>query len=224
MITPEATLDIHEAQVAKLQGAVEQADHVTVEFGTGGSPVFQTVMGRRIFDEADLYIGVNIDSRQHKLLSSKLGKRPGFAVLSELQEGALLPVPLADESVDTAFMGNVLGEPDNHNIMHDFKDADGVYHGNSSIEAKMVTVAEARRLLKPDGKLVILETNTPYNGFKSEGPPYAKVVTLLEASGFITVEALDMQDPTWEEAVAPYSLPLLWWSRRSYMVTARKTL
>ena len=66
MPSHETLVEVHEAQTAKLLEAVETAHSVTVEFGTGEYPLFEAVMGARTFDEDDLYIGVNIDSKQHK--------------------------------------------------------------------------------------------------------------------------------------------------------------
>lgn len=212
--------DIHELQVSKLHEAILAASHVTVEFGTGDMPLFES-QSQRSFNADNLYVGVNLDSKQHKHLAEKVEDIDGFAVLSEKNEsGSINRLPIPDESVDMVFMANVFGEPDSEHIMGQFKHADGLYKGNSDIKSKTETLNEANRLLKKDGRIVVLENNTPYRaGFTGN---YNSIVKLLENSGFHVVDAINQKDNSWKELAAQFAKPVEWWSDDSYLVVAQK--
>lgn len=213
--------DIHELQVSKLHEAIAQAEHVTVEFGTGDMPLFES-QDAQTFNAKNLYVGVNIDSKQYKFLADKIEDISGFAVLSEKNEdGNIDQLPIPDESVDTIFMANVFGEPDSEYIMEPFKHADGLYKGNTDISSKTETIKEARRLLKEGGRIVILENNTPYTAGLSGN--YDSMVNLLEEAGFHVVDAINQKNVDWEEMVSPFAKPVEWWSYGSYFVLAQKS-
>lgn len=213
--------DIHEQQVSKIHEAITAADHVTVEFGTGNMPLFESQNGQT-FNAQNLYIGVNLDTKQHKHLAEKIEDIDGFAVLSEKDEaGNINQLPIHDESVDTVFMANVFGEPDSEHIMEPFKHSDGLYKGNSDITSKTETLKEAERLLKEGGRIVVLENNTPYeSGISGK---YDSMVKLLEDNGFQIVDAINQKDDAWEQLVSQFAKPVEWWSWGSYMVIAEKT-
>ena len=213
--------DIHELQVSKLHEAIAAANHVTVEFGTGNMPLFESQNGQT-FNAQNLYIGVNLDSKQHKHLADKIEDIDGFAVLSEKnEEGNINRLPIPDESVDTVFMANVFGEPDSEHIMEPFKHSDGLYKGNSDISSKTETLKEAQRLLKVGSKIVVLENNTPYEAGLSG--KYSSMVKLLEDNGFHIVDAINQKDEDWEELVSQFAKPVEWWSWGSYLVIAQKS-
>lgn len=118
-------------------------------------------------------------------------------------------------------MANVFGEPDSEHIMEPFKQADGKYKGNSGIDSKIETLIEAKRLLKDDGCIVVLENNTPYgSGFSGN---YDSMVKLLEDKGFRVIDAINQKDDNWEKLVAQFAKPVEWWSGSSYLVIAQKS-
>lgn len=213
--------DIHEQQVSKLHEAIATASHVTLEFGTGDMPLFES-QSEQSFNADNLYIGVNLDSKQHNHLAEKVESIDGFAVLSEKNEdGNIDQLPIPDKSIDTVFMANVFGEPDSEHIMESFKHSDGLYKGNSDINSKTETLSEAKRLLKEDGRIVVLENNTPYQaGFSGN---YDSMVKLLTDSGFNVVAAINQKDDDWEELVTQFAKPVEWWSYGSYLVIAQKS-
>ncbi len=212
---------LEQLQLEQLHNAVSAADTVTVEFGTGYMPLFEAG-GSTWFDRDNLYVGVNIDSRQHKHLAEHVGAVGGFAVLAEREEATGAPqVPLLGASVDTVFLGEVFGEPDSPHIMSAFRQADGQYHGRSTLGAKQATLHEAARLLRPDGRLVVLETNTPF-GIRPGQRSYHTMTTILESNGFDVQAAHSMADDTWSERVAEFAAPQQGWSRLGYMLVAHK--
>jgi ubiquinone/menaquinone biosynthesis C-methylase UbiE len=213
--------DIHELQVSKLHEAISAADHVTVEFGTGHMPLFES-QNAQTFNAQNLYIGVNLDSKQHKHLAEKIEDVDGFAVLSEKnEEGNMNQLPIPNGSVDTVFMANVFGELDSEHIMEQFKRSDGLYKGNSDMVSKTATLNEAKRLLKEGGKIVVLENNTPYESGWSGN--YDSMVELLEKIGLETIDAINRKDDDWEELVSQFAKPNEWWSYSSYLVVAEKS-
>lgn len=209
-----------ELQAAKLHEAIGQAERITVEFGTGDMPLFES-QDTQVFNAQNLYIGVNIDSNQHKFLADKVEGIDGFAVLSEKdEEGHIEQLSLPDQSIDTVFMANVFGEPDSKHIMEPFKHADGLYKGNTDLNSKIATLHEAERLLKEGGRIVILENNTPYAaGFSGK---FETMTTLLEQAGFHVIDAINQKSDNWEEIVSPFAKPVEWWSHGSYLVLAEK--
>lgn len=219
MSSVEHLTDIHELQVARLETAIAYASTVTVEFGTGSYPLFAEASSE--FSALDLYIGVNIDSKQHLRLSEKVAGINGFAIYSELVNGKINQLPVPDESVDVVFMGNVFGEPDSQYIMHSYKHPDGKYRGNSDIPAKLETLHEAKRILRPSGNLVILEHMTPYvgKGF-SERNPYCQLVDDITALGWSVECAAGPRDEIWPLVSRQFN-PTSEWSRHSYYVIAK---
>lgn len=211
----------HELQVSKLHEAIDAASHVTVEFGTGDTPLFE-LQTEHSFNANNLYVGVNLDSKQHKHLAAKTEAINGFAVLSEKNEhGTIDQLPIPNGSVDMVFMANVFGEPDSEHIMEQFKGIDGLYKGNSDIDSKTETLNVAKRLLKDGGRIVILENNTPYQaGFSGD---YDSMVQLLRDSGFDTITAINQKDEDWGELVTQFAKPVEWWSYGSYLVIAQKS-
>jgi hypothetical protein len=214
--------DIHEQQVSKLHEAIAAAGQVTVEFGTGRLPLFES-QSSHTFNANNLYIGANLDSKQHKFLADRIEGTDGFAVLSEKNDaGNINKLPIPDASADMVFMANVFGEQDSEHIMELFKNAERRYMGSSSIDAKTQTLIEAKRLLKDNGKLVILETNTPYEGAVGRKEPYKTMAALLEKSGFKVTDTIDRSNEDWQELASQFAEPSEWWSYASYMVVAQK--
>lgn len=206
----------------RLFEAMQIADTVTVEFGTGDLPLFnaqETVS----YDSGNLYIGVNVDSKQHDYLASRADKVQGIAVLASFEDKAIEKLPIPDASVDVIFMANVLGEPESEYIMHDFKHDDGKYKGSSSIESKVQTLHESARILKGTGYLVVLENNTPYMDWRNREEPYLNTVELLKVAGFEIIDAIDQRDESWNEVVGQYAKPNEWWSNHSYLVVAKRS-
>lgn len=218
--SPEIQPASLELQASKLYEAISSAEHVTVEFGTGDMPLFD-IQDTHTFDARNLYVGINIDSKQHKFLTEKVRDIDGYALLSEKnKEGSIDKITIPDNSVDTVFMANVFGEPDSQHIMEPFKDSDGLYRGNTDLTSKIDTLHEAGRLLKEGGKVVILENNTPYKaGFSGN---YDSMMSLLEDEGLRVVDAVNQKDADWAELVTQFAKPAEWWSHSSYIVIAQK--
>lgn len=217
-------LDVH-----RMRLAMAKADTVTVEFGTANSPLYQS--SPIDFNEENLYVGVNIDPAQHAFLNTDVKKVDGFATVAKVDQAGNVETLLPDESSDIVFMANVFGEPNDENIgLGDtFPSDNNKYAGHSSLEAKAKTLEEARRVLKPDGRIVILETNTPFRNWKrrelgaKRQPVYSGMVELLEDNGYEISEALAIGDEDWYEAIGQFAVPSEWWDNRSsYLVVAEK--
>lgn len=210
----------------RLAEALRAASHVTVEFGTADTPLFK-VGANDEYDRDNLYVGVNIDPLQHNHLQQHVDSVDGIALLGTLDEDQKIErLPVPNESADMVFMGNVFGEPNDENIMYHFKGGDGTYHGHSSLDAKRSTLQEAKRIMKPDGHIVILENNTPYLGEQDKvrysKERYTAMVNVLLEEGFTIDEALNNRSDEWNEVVSHFAQPNEWWSQSSYLVIASK--
>lgn len=214
----ESTQD--KAEKGRLLEAMQNANIITVEFGTGDLPLFNA-QNTVTYDSDNLYIGVNVDSKQHEYLASRVENIQGIAVLASFEDKVIEKLPVPDASVDLVFMANVLGEPESEYIMHDFKHGDGKYRGSSSIESKVQTLHESARILKDAGHLVVLENNTPYMDWRNRKEPYSNTVELLKTAGLEIIEAIDQRDESWKEIVSQYATPTDWWSDHSYLVVAK---
>jgi ubiquinone/menaquinone biosynthesis C-methylase UbiE len=214
----ESTQD--KAEKDRLFEAMQNANTITVEFGTGDLPLFNAQDTVR-YDSDNLYIGINVDSKQHDYLASRVENIQGIAVLASFEGKVIEKLPVADASVDVVFMANVLGEPESEYIMHDFKHGDGKYRGSSSIESKVRTLHESARILKDTGYLVVLENNTPYMDWRSREEPYSNTVELLKVAGLEIIDAIDQRDESWNEVVGQYAKPTEGWSDYSYLVVAK---
>lgn len=221
-ITPQRESIQDEVEKSRLAEAMQIADTVTVEFGTGDLPLFNAQEAVN-YDSGNLYIGVNVDSKQHDYLASRVDKVQGIAVLANFEDRVIEKLPIPDASVDLVFMANVLGEPESEYIMHDFKNAEGKYMGSSTVESKVQTLHESARILKDAGHLVILENNTPYMTWSSRKEPYADAVKLLTAAGLEIVDAIDQSDEDWGNITSQYASPNQWWSDLSYLIVAKKS-
>lgn len=210
------------AEKHRLLEAMQIANTVTVEFGTGDLPLF-SAQEAVSYNFDNLYIGVNVDSKQHDYLVNRVEKIQGIAILASFENKVIEKLPIPDASVDVVFMANVLGEPESEYIMHDFKHGDGKYKGSSSIESKVQTLHESARILKDTGYLVVLENNTPYTDWRNREEPYSNTVDLLKVAGLEIVDAIDQRDESWNEVVGQYAKPNEWWSYNSYLVVAKSS-
>jgi SAM-dependent methyltransferase len=133
---------------------------------------------------------------RERLVAKKSNIQPG-QMLYVSAEGQ--KIPLADHTVETVFFGNAFGDP-------------GI---EGDVKAKFLE--EAKRVLKPGGEVVILETRTAemsrtgrsthfrgawYEHVSSVGPA---LPDLLKQAGFTKGEWIDSNDPRWKEIVARYS-------------------
>lgn len=190
--------------VEQLQQAIEVADRTVLEFGTGKWPLFREP--GTLYDPEDLYIGVNIDSRQHKHLAEMIERRDlrAYALQGYLEAGTLDQLPIPENAIDRIVMSNVLGEPNSHHIMHEFKDSERVYRGHSDTQAKLTTLQEAYRLVRPGGSLVVIETITPYNRFTQYDDENIPVVELLHTAGFADVTLYNARSEGWADIVGQF--------------------
>lgn len=213
----------------EMRQAIKNADTVTVEFGTANTPLYlETPLE---FDDSNLYVGVNIDPAQHEFLRHDVEQVSGYASLAKIDKEGNVNTLLPDESVDMVFMANVFGEPNDENIglRYMFPNDDERYAGHSDVVSKTRTLDEARRILKPDGKIMILETNTPYREYGTHKfgdnpkPKYTGMVRLLESSGYEVRDAIGVRDEGWAEIVSQVATPHEWWDYDdSYLVIAEK--
>ena len=197
----------------KMRQAVRSADTVIVEFGTANTPLY--LESPVEFDDRNVYVGVNIDPAQHEFLRHDVERVGGYASLVKIDKEGNVNSLLPDESADVVFMANVFGEPDDANIglREMFPNDNDRYAGHSSVESKMSTLQEAKRVLKPGGKVVILETNTPYRGRvkhifgEKPLPKSTGMVRLLEDSGYEVCAAIAIRDEGWADVVGQFTTP-----------------
>ena len=221
--TISLTPEMHDLQLEILRRAIERAHSVTLEVGTGAHSLERAPDGTP-FDDENLYIGLNIDSRQHLVLADDLERRgSGFAVLNRRDELRPIDVFIPPNSVDTVVMANVFGEPDSKNTMHNFKDRQGVYRGHTDTNAKIQTLSEVLQALKPNGHLVVVETYTPYKGsWKTDGAE--DMVKIISDQGFKVEEIIRSTDVRWGEATSLVSKYTddSYVTGREYMIVASK--
>jgi SAM-dependent methyltransferase len=212
---------MYQVEKTSLDEAMQAAESLTVEFGPADTPLFETQTARA-FNNRNLYVGVNIDPAQHRYLERKVSSIGGFAILAEIDLDGEIDFPIPEGSADMAYLANVLGEPDSPYIMPQFQNKEQKYKGHSDIDAKRRTLSKAISLLKPGGQLVILETNTPYNGSMDGGSHRDTATTLLKPDQFASIEEYRPKNPDWEEKAGAFTTPNDWWSYFSYLVIATK--
>ncbi|MFA5954668.1 MAG: class I SAM-dependent methyltransferase [Patescibacteria group bacterium] len=160
---------------------------IFVDLGSGKIP--SAFWGDREFKDNDYYVGV--ENRREMIESALLSgdivhnkenfKRTGKNILF-VNGDARGPLPFADTSVDEVFLGNIFGE-------FAIKSVDGF-------------LAEAKRILKPDGVLIVFETHTPHvtkDWRDSEGSEH-----IVEKFGFKKVKEVGMSDPEFQKEVSAY--------------------
>lgn len=212
-----------------MRQAIRAADTVTVEFGTANTPLY--LSSPIDFDDKNIYVGVNIDPAQHEFLRKDVERVEGYAAVAKVDDAGNVETLIPDESTDIVFMANVFGEPNDENIglRETFPSSNDKYAGHSSLDTKGNTLKEARRTLKSDGKIVILETNTPFRNWPRRNPGgkakpvYSGMVELLEGSGYEICDAIAISDEGWKEVAGQFATPDEWWdSWYSYLVVAEK--
>jgi SAM-dependent methyltransferase len=127
-----------------------------VEIGPGAFPV--PSVGKLDFvEEETRYIGVEKDAKNialpRDMVRRKVGEM-GDIILGDASE----KLPLGDETADIVYLANVAGNPKTH-----------------SGELEKI-FGESKRILKPDGELIIVENITP--------PISRSISRLLLAKGF----------------------------------------
>ncbi|HEX8227137.1 MAG TPA: hypothetical protein VF572_04700 [Candidatus Saccharimonadales bacterium] len=198
-----------------------KAESVTVEFGTGDTPLFETQPNPG-FDADHVYIGVNIDPLQHAFLERKVGHIAGHALLASPKKDSNPEIPIPDGSADMVYMANVFGEPDSRRVMPQFRDQAGDYHGHSDLDTKRRTLDTAVEILRPGGELVILETNTPLIRDDRTDKKHLTASFLLEGAEVDIVTDITSSSAEWLESVSRFAEPEEMWGMWSYLVIARK--
>lgn len=156
----------------ELQEVIRTADYSILDVGTGSTAMHEWL--RRPHGTDSVYVGWNIDSKQHKLLADNIDEgTPAYAVIAGIplrdSEGKYVEGSIMDfierDSIDEVVMANVFGEPDsNRNYAgHPALNRWSIeYKGNSGVGEKVKTMQAALDLMKPGGKLTIVEAITPY--------------------------------------------------------------
>lgn len=161
------------------QETEKEPKKVFLEIGTSQLPV--SWIGAKRFEDT-VYIGIDLDDRDIK--AAKDSSRDGVFRKKSKQELKNLnfikadatETPLKDNSVDEVFIGNVAGAISNW------------------ITKKIL--GEARRVIKPTGKLVIKETNTPED--------LELLKNTLMREGFSIEKIVTSNSSDLEEAIDPY--------------------
>ena len=185
---------------------------VFVEVGTNIIPV--PFIGGKSF-EHDTYIGVDVKEENAR----KARENSDHRFASETKNIFFLnadakKLPLADDSVDELYMGNLIGDP-------------GVTQKEKEIFFK-----EASRVLKNEGRLVVKETNTPYPVVPDPSEQVfinQSLEELIKKSDFVVEKFVNSADPEWPSVAAPYDrvttkAPLRFHKDWHYIVFLRKKL
>lgn len=194
--------------VARLQEAIERAQHVTLEIGTGLYPL-PSLPGNK-YDEHNLYIGWNIAPYSHRALMREYVNEHRFAVYTPLIDSKTVLEMIPAESIDTAVMANVFGEP---YIDHRFRNT-------SKTGDKLDTLDIARDLLIPHGEIVIIETITPELAIPFRTRNHA--TKTLEAAGFTEVSFLPEESQGFKAEMRRFNHFNEVSHGQSFMVTAHK--
>lgn len=152
----------------------EPTPRVFVEVGTNVLPV--SFMGTKKFDAHEKYVGFDI--RKGEIA----GARQAHTVAhggenADFIQGSGERLPMKDESADELLFGNVFGDP-------------------SLPASKARLLDEAERVLKIGGKLVIKETNTPFD--------LEHMRALLANRALHEERTLTMEDKEWAKELQAY--------------------
>ena len=149
---------------------------VFVEIGTHS--LAASWMGSDAVRPDDLYIGVDL---HRSLLETSRDLTQGHGKMNENRlfvQADAEHMPVRDGVVHEVYLGNVMGDP------------------AISLRAKDRFLAEARRIVADDGRVVIKENNTPAE--------LDDVRRLLRTHGFIVEGFIESRSPGWDDAVRPY--------------------
>lgn len=214
----------------ELHEALERAEQVVLEVGPGSQPYLDGPYGSQPRDS--VYIGWNIDPRQHKLLVDTYEGPSRFAVLAKPpdHEG---PEPTIDEfiqpdSIDTIIFANILGERD---TSRHFKKESRLnpsgddYRGATPLQSRLASLEAAVSFLKPLGTITVIETMTPTHDFPDrEIRPEA--LRFLQSHGLEVVASLEARKPDDVERLVAelhdYGKEPSTSDKRSYLVRAQK--
>lgn len=182
-----------------------------VEVGCNDSPV--TTRGKFPFPPEHQYIGIDTDTQSLERAREQTA-RANPQVNAQFIEADARDLPLPNECADEFFVSNVFGDPSveilrvygivserRREIMANAH-PDAIPPGVSELvrpndfQVIPAILKEAKRILKPDGKLTILETLTP--------PPDDILKVLLENAGISVEEQVGYGEDGWEPAVTPY--------------------
>lgn len=125
----------------KVENEEKQPMKVFVEVGTNMLPV--SFMGTKKFDAQEKYVGFDI--KKNEIVSARdMHALARGGENADFIQGSGERLPMKDGSADELLFGNVFGDP-------------------SLPASKARLLDEAERVLKVGGKLVIKETNTPFD-------------------------------------------------------------
>ncbi len=228
----EVMTDPWQAEINQFQDAILGAQHVTFEIGTGLNPLPRN-LGPHHFDEGNVYVGWNIDSRQHRYYTERLMGNGCLAVHVPIEESERLLDIVPSNSVDEAVAINVLGERPGleHYLGTKINPSTGQlpkYLGATPLTQKFESLRLARELIKPGGQIVLIETYTPWNGSQHSSRLLAGDDSrlgperLLEEAGFVNIVTTGDETPIrFRTALMKYSVAY-GMSSFSYLVVGEK--
>lgn len=149
---------------------------VFIELGTHDYPV--SWAGTKKFGENEIYVGVDIDAealKEDKRRTMRDDEENGNIHFIHANARNL---PLADRIADEVFLGNVLGAPYVTDLNKD------------------KFIEEAKRILKPGGRIIIKETNTPTD--------LRYLDTLIRRHELAVEKGATPKSPEWAELIEPY--------------------
>ncbi len=169
----ETLEDPFAAEVTRFQEAIEAAEEVTLEVGTGlGRPMLMTDSVNN-FDEDNVYVAWNIDPRSHRHMNEKHIGPSRYAVYTALHDRDLIHELIPEEKVSRVLVANVFGEPET---------SASIQPRVSKFDSKIETLLHARELMRPGAELTIIETISPSYAGDFYDPDKAR--ELLEGLGF----------------------------------------
>jgi SAM-dependent methyltransferase len=149
---------------------------VFVEMGTNS--LAASWMGDGAIGPDDLYVGVDIHKKFLETSQELTDAHERMSKNKIFVQADAERMPVRSGIAHEVFLGNVLGDPGITDRM------------------KNSFIAEARRIVADDGRVVVKENNTPAE--------LGDVLALLRKNGFHIEAYIDSRSPKWSEALLPY--------------------
>ena len=150
---------------------------VFIELGSGDIPV--SWIGKKKFRENKIYIGIDINPEDLNAARDMTAEKRKENKNVYFVRSDILELPVGNRSADEVFLGNVVGDPSIKNWEKD------------------KFIEEAKRILKPGGRIIIKETNAPAD--------LRYLDKLIKRHGLAVEKGATPKDPTWTKLIEPYS-------------------